>query len=182
MAADATPSDPPLATDPRPMAADRGVALVGFMGSGKSTVGRALAARVGWPHVDLDAILAARFGPVPEQVRRDEAAFRRNEAAALAERVGGAEVLSLGGGSLASVAAAEQLALRYRLVWLDVPLERCRARVGDASDRPMWDDRVEERFRRRCEVYAARSVRIDADAGIDEVVERIVEAVWSSGS
>ena len=76
------------------------IVLVGPMGSGKTSVGRALARRLGWPHVDVDWALekrhrqsvAAQFASV------GEAEFRRRESAELARCLGSAQVVSTGGG------------------------------------------------------------------------------------
>lgn len=77
------------------------VALVGFMGAGKSAVGRELAATLGLPFVDTDDLIAARAGPIDEIFRtRGESAFRALEAelvtTALADAVRRPCVLALG--------------------------------------------------------------------------------------
>ena len=62
-----------------------GIYLVGFMGSGKSTIGRLLAEKIGWPFFDLDQEIEAREGATIAAIfeARGEAEFRRIEAAAL---------------------------------------------------------------------------------------------------
>jgi shikimate kinase len=76
------------------------IVLVGLMGSGKTSVGRALARALGWPQVDLDAELERRHGlPVTEQFERyGEAEFRRREAIELERCLRPGRVLSTGGG------------------------------------------------------------------------------------
>ena len=76
------------------------IVLVGLMGSGKTSVGRALARALGWPQVDLDAALEQRFGlSVAQQFERlGEVEFRRREAAELARCLRPGRVLSTGGG------------------------------------------------------------------------------------
>jgi shikimate kinase len=77
----------------------RCVVLVGLMGSGKTSVGRSLAAHLGLRWSDLDQILTKRYGPIPRQFTRDgEAKFRSREAALLAQALRRGGVLSTGGG------------------------------------------------------------------------------------
>jgi len=80
----------------------RHIVLTGFMGAGKSTVGRLLAARLGWNFLDLDHHLESRAGlSVPEIfARHGEPHFRRLESTALASALGQPDtVLALGGGT-----------------------------------------------------------------------------------
>jgi shikimate kinase len=117
--------------------ARRGVALVGFMGAGKSTVGRALADRVGWPMVDLDQILVERHGPIDAQIRGEGiAVFRaRERAAALALCDGGLRVLATGGGTFEDAEVRDALRAAYRTVFLDVPLDVIAARLESGGRR-----------------------------------------------
>jgi shikimate kinase len=80
----------------------RRLVLTGFMGAGKSTIGRLLAARLSWQFLDLDAHLEARTGATILQLfeRHGEAHFRRLESTALASALGHDHtVLALGGGT-----------------------------------------------------------------------------------
>ena len=82
--------------------------LTGFMGAGKSTIGRILASRVGWDFLDLDAHLEARTRATIPQLfeRHGEAHFRRLESSALASALGqNHTVLALGGGTPEELAA-----------------------------------------------------------------------------
>jgi hypothetical protein len=91
------------------------VALVGFMGAGKTTVGRALAERLGWRFADLDDLIQAREGRSVEQIFREqgEAGFRKLERLTVRE-VAAADrpaplVLALGGGAFPEEAVQEAL-------------------------------------------------------------------------
>lgn len=115
------------------------VYLVGMPGSGKSSVGRALARRVGWPFVDLDADVEAAAGkPVSEIFERDgEPRFRALEREAL-ERVAaeGPAVVACGGGVVLDPANRRLLQDSGTVVLLSVPVERLRARIRPGS-RPL---------------------------------------------
>lgn len=150
----------------KPKQSPRAVFLVGFMGSGKSRVGSALARQMGWRFLDLDRRVEARAGRSVARIFREsgEAAFRRVETAELKKllrelkRSRGA-VVALGGGVPAQ--AANRRLLRGRLtVFLEVPAEtlwkRCRAGRGK---RPLVKD--EDSFYR---LYAARRAHYSASA------------------
>ena len=150
------------------------VALVGFMGAGKSAVGRELAATLGLPFVDSDDLIVARAGPIDEIFRtRGESAFRALEAelvtAALADAVRRPCVLALGGGAVLSPEVREALTRLPHVVWLVAPPEVLWARAtgpGQAA-RPLAGD--EAAFRRllavREPLYRAVATRVVPVAG-----------------
>src|SRR5437868_15290814 len=101
------------------------VYLCGLMGSGKSTVGPLLAARLGASFCDLDAEIERAAGRTVAEVfaAEGEPAFRAREARALyalIERAGGA-VIALGGGALGRPENRELVLATGRLIWLDAP-------------------------------------------------------------
>ena len=115
------------------------IVLVGFMGAGKTTVGRLLAERLGIPFVDADeAVVAAEGRSIADIFSTDgEPGFRRVEADRIAGLLAGdAVVLALGGGALGTPAVREAVA-GHRVVLLDVPLAEALARVGGDEGRPM---------------------------------------------
>lgn len=115
------------------------IVLVGFMGAGKTTVGREVASRLGLPFVDADAVIEARAGTsIPELFEREgEAAFRRLEGAVTRELLGGPDrVVALGGGALGDPAVATALEWAT-VVWLDVSFGEAMRRVGRSTARPM---------------------------------------------
>jgi shikimate kinase len=139
----------------------RRLVLTGFMGAGKSTIGRLLAERLGWTFLDLDAHLEFRAGlSVPEIfARHGEAHFRRLESTALASALGRSNiVLALGGGTpeiLTNRLLLEQTPATTT-VFLDAPFptlfDRC---VLQEIARPVLADPVlaEARFRERQPLY-----------------------------
>lgn len=157
------------------------IAIGGFMGSGKSTVGQALAQKLDVPFVDMDEVLAAEHGPIDEQFARDgESAFRKRETALL-ERLAGEDgpmVVATGGGAWCSDANQALLEEHFSRVVLLVSLPACRERVGQGAGRPVWH-KAEELFAYRKPWYDRADLRVSTDGcSIDEVVEEI--ATWQS--
>ncbi|MBN1192306.1 MAG: 3-dehydroquinate synthase [Coriobacteriia bacterium] len=117
--------------------------LTGFMGAGKSSVGRLVAARLGRPFVDLDEEIERREGStVPEIFRtRGEDGFREAEHAALEEIVGGdPAVVATGGGVVLRDDNQALLKRHGTVVYLSVTPEEAMARVGEVGDRPLLAD------------------------------------------
>ena len=133
------------------------IALVGFMGAGKTTVGRALATRLGWRFEDLDDLIQAREGRSVEQIfhQHGEAAFRNLERLVahevLSERRSGPLVLALGGGAFPQESVQEILReARIPAVFLDASDEELFRRSGQQEViRPLRRDL--EQFRQLCE-------------------------------
>ena len=129
-------------------ALDRHVALVGFMGAGKSTLGPQLAERLGRRFVAVDDVVERATGrAIPKIFDEDgEAAFRALEADAAAEVLGRRElaVVELGGGALASEQTQAALGETAFTVLLETPVDVAWERVA-GSDRPLARD--ESRFR-----------------------------------
>jgi len=135
-----------------------GIFLVGFMGSGKSTIGRLLAERLGWEFTDLDEeIEASQRQSIPEIFdNHGEERFRRLETEAIRRRVmlvraGRPTVVALGGGAFSRPENCALLEDHGITVWLDCPLELARHRVETSTNRPLARD--PERF---AELYQAR--------------------------
>ena len=159
---------------------DRPVFLVGFMGSGKSACGAALAAQLGREFVDTDAVVEARAGRSIERIFRsgDEASFRnleREAVEALARRRN--VVVATGGGAFLEAATRRLTHRRGTTVWLDVSLGEVRRRIGPGGSRPLWPaDPLEQRilFERRRAVYALCSIRVAGSPGDADAVARRV--------
>jgi shikimate kinase len=148
-----------------------GVYVVGFMASGKTTVGRMLAAHIGWPFADLDEDIEKHAHQSIPQIfeTRGEAEFRRIESERIRSRVRGIEcgrplVLALGGGTYVQPEHAELLANNGVTVWLDCPLHMIEERVRGHEHRPLARDLDQMRFlyAERRELYARADFRIDA--------------------
>jgi shikimate kinase/3-dehydroquinate synthase len=143
----------------------RHLALAGFMGAGKTTVGTKVAELTHRPFVDLDAEIEARHGPIPELFERGEPEFRRLEENVLAEALAGPDsVVALGGGAVLSSLNRERLRERAFTVHLEVDVEDAWARVR-GSNRPLA--RSEGDFRRlfesRRSAYAETAEAVAGD-------------------
>jgi shikimate kinase len=155
------------------------------MGSGKSTVGPLVAARLGWRFVDVDDVIEAGAGTKITELfaQHGEPAFRRREHEAIAQLAGGDNlVLALGGGAIET---EENRVLLLRsagtlLVHLEVELETTLKRcAGTEGTRPILADRanLETRYARRLPLYRLAHVSIKVDGLTpEEAVQAIVEA------
>ena len=124
------------------------ISLVGFMGAGKTTVGHALAARLGWDFVDLDDVIQARDGRTIAEIftNSGERAFRDLERQLLQETIHSSRtrgsVLSLGGGAF--IDNTNRQLLRENeipAVFLDASAEELFGRCQQAGvDRPLLSD------------------------------------------
>jgi len=165
----------------------RRLVLTGFMGAGKSTIGRLLATRLGWEFLDLDTHLENRTGStIPELfARHGEAHFRRLESTALASALGRSNtVLALGGGT------PEEITNRLLIeqtpdtlaIFLDAPFptlfDRC---MLQEIARPVLKDPVEaeQRFARRRPLYLrlARLIVDTSDLTPQQTVETVIAAL-----
>lgn len=166
--------------------------LVGFMGAGKSTVGAALSAKLGWPFEDLDERIQAREQRSIERIFREsgESAFRQLEHAALRSALeapgASAKVLALGGGAFAQENNAALLnQAGVATIFLDAPIEELFRRCQEQQvDRPLCRDLEEfgRLYENRRPCYLKASVRIEtAGKNVEEVAAEAVAKLASLG-
>lgn len=158
--------------------------LIGFMGSGKSTVGRALAAKLRWSFLDLDDEIEARAGRSVEELFRveGEAAFRALEAEVSgAALVRPSTVLAPGGGWSLAPGRLEGLPEGSLTVWLRVaPETAVRRATGHGRVRPLLAGadplgRAKALLEEREPVYKRALLHLDADRATPAaLVEAIV--------
>src|SRR5688572_22446494 len=157
--------------------------LVGFMAAGKSTVARALAARLKWRAEDVDELIEARERrPVADIFARNgEPYFRAAEREILKLLLPLRHVVvATGGGTFMDPENRAAINLDGVSVWLDVPFEELLARIPVDGRRPLAADRtaMERLFAMRVAVYASASIRVEASgAAAEDVAERIIECV-----
>jgi shikimate kinase len=114
------------------MLAPRSIALIGLSGVGKSSIGHCLAARLGWPLRDTDALIVQSDGRSIARIFADagEAYFRDLEATALRQALSGSAcIVSTGGGIVLRPENRALLRERAFVIWLDAPTETLVARL-----------------------------------------------------
>ncbi len=174
-----------MSTGPIPI--QRSLYLLGFMGCGKTTVGRLLAQRVGWRFIDLDETLEQQQGRTIAQLfaEKGEPYFRQAERLLLEDIVRKAEqmptVVALGGGTFAQAANFALVRSNGGItVWLHCPLEELRRRCRGATHRPLFRDAAhfEQLYSQRLPYYQQADFRVDADrSDPNQVVEQILQCV-----
>jgi shikimate kinase len=159
------------------------VYLVGFMAAGKTTVARALAARLGWTAEDVDHLIEARERRTVADLfsRQGEAYFRRVEREILHLLLPLRHVVvATGGGTFMDPDNRAAINVDGVSVWLDVPLDELIGRLPADGRRPLAADRaqMERLFTVRQAAYATAHLRIDArGAHPEEVADRVADAL-----
>lgn len=169
--------------------------LAGFMGSGKSTVGRLLARHLLWNFLDLDGVVERHEGRSVARIFSEsgEAAFRDSERHVLRQLVSKpSTVVALGGGTLIDADNQARSRRHAALVWLRCPLEVLEARCarhardaryeGPAAKRPLWGDlaALQQRYDERLPGYEAAEFVVDADDEAEAVALAVLEAIGAA--
>ncbi|RYD65881.1 MAG: shikimate kinase [Verrucomicrobiaceae bacterium] len=166
----------------------KNIVLIGFMGSGKSTVGRELHQRLGYPLVDMDHVIEHRAGKPITAIFADEGegVFRDRETELLVELSdpsGPRRIISTGGGVIGRDENRTLLRQLGYVVWLHAPMEVILERTGKNRDRPLLhtDDpvaRIEALMTQRRPLYAETAhLKVDT-SGLDcgELATGILES------
>jgi shikimate kinase len=158
------------------------IVLIGFMGAGKTTVGRRVAKRLGLPFVDSDSVIEEREQRTVRDIFASdgEAVFRRIERATVLDLLDGPDaVLALGGGAVQDPVIRAAVA-RATTVHLVVTPEQVRARVGSDAGRPLLAgaDLAQLLERRRPHYDEAATIHVPTDgrpvaAVVDDVLARL---------
>jgi shikimate kinase len=166
-----------------PPAADAPIFLVGFMASGKTSVGKLLAARLGWTFVDLDELVVAAAGAtIPEIFAREgEPGFRRRETGAVRDAAARRRtVIATGGGAACRPENLQAMLGAGRVIALAVSAEEAVRRAGGASGRPLLDGKADpvaaarELLAARAPFYARAHVRVETDGRTPDEIARAV--------
>ena len=159
------------------------LALVGFMGSGKSVVGALVAYRAGAPFFDLDFMIESEAGMSIAEIfsSRGEPAFRALESRLLPQALRDGAVVALGGGTVMDESNWQLVQDRATSVYLELPFSTIWDRIGRTQNRPLVAGRlrkeVETLFDQRRARYEAASHRVDADRSPDDVAADVLE-LW----
>lgn len=162
----------------------RNIILVGFMGTGKSTVAAALADKLGWTVVDLDASIEAAEGKTIPQLfaEHGEPYFRRAETEALRRELEGrsGRIVATGGGAVLAADNRDVMLANGLVVALTADEETIVQRVKDDPNRPLLQGGVRERVKllleQRRHAYDFAPVRIATDGKpVDRIADEIAE-------
>ncbi len=159
--------------------------LAGFMGTGKSTVGRIVAGRLGLTFVDTDAEIERRAErPIAAIFAQDgQAAFRRMEAEVCREVAAGRDqVIAVGGGALLDHGTRRAFARTSLIVCLTCALDEVLRRVGDDPARPLFSadrERLAALYAARAAHYASLPHAVDATAHTPAQVAGEVIRLWN---
>jgi shikimate kinase len=167
---------------------DRRIVIVGFMGSGKTTVGEALARKLHCGSIDLDSFITEREGRSPAEIieQDGEAVFREIETRALRDALERSDtrVIALGGGAWTIEANRALVAEHDCLsIWLDAPFELCWDRIISSANtiRPMAPDRASAQnlFQVRRDSYELAQLRLvmSKTAAPDETVVELATSL-----
>lgn len=158
--------------------------LCGFMGCGKTTVGKLAAKKLGCSFYDSDDLIVENQGmSIPEIfAQKGEPYFRKVEADIIRSLCGKKAVIATGGGAMLNPDTARAASDAGAVIFLDVDFETCYERISDDSNRPIAasssKEELEARFNARYELYSKHStIKIDSSGSPMQTVELIAEAV-----
>ncbi len=174
----------------------RSVVLVGMMGSGKSSIGRRLAARLALPFVDTDAEIEARAGGMTIAEifeRHGEPYFRAGEARVIANLLEqGPQVMATGGGAFMNRDTRAAIRQKGVSIWLKAELDVLMKRIKRRGDRPLLktDDpaaTLTALIAERYPVYAEADLTVPSrdvphEAIVDEIVAALRQRMLEAGS
>ena len=165
--------------------------LIGYRGTGKSAVGRIVAARLRMPAIGMDAEITKRAGmPITEIVEKFGWQRFRDMESELTLELSGREniVVDTGGGVIERPENVEALKKNARIFWLKASVETIVARIQGCSERPSltgksFTDEVAEVLARREPKYQeAATYQIDTDGRtLEEIADEII-SLWSKGA
>ncbi len=159
------------------------IALIGFMGSGKTTVGRELAARIGWDFADLDALIEEGEGRSIADIfsALGESAFRSTESRYLSGLAGRERLVVAAGGGTPLSPANREFFSGAATFFLSVSLPVALARTGDDPSRPLLSrglSALQSLYETRLPVYRSLGREIDTDPLTPvEVAQEILRAL-----
>ena len=158
----------------------KSIILVGFMGSGKTRIGKELSKRIGLPFFDSDRVIERRFGKISDIFeKKGEQHFRELEYNAIKEILDLPEavVLSVGGGAFCVEKTVQLMLQKGTLFFLDCPFEICYTRIRRRIDRPLLKNGkgwLRELYKKRIEFYRKAKFRIDSSKSVNIALDAIL--------
>lgn len=159
--------------------------LCGFMGCGKSTIGKIIAKKLGLAYYDSDEEIVKKEGlSIPEIFEKNgEPYFRTSEAEVVKSFSDHKAVVSCGGGAMLNADTASAVAQNGGvIVFIDVPFDVCYERIKGDSNRPIvmssTKNELLDRYNSRYPVYLANSsIKVDCDCSPMEASDKIISSV-----
>lgn len=165
--------------------------LIGFMGVGKTSVGKGLARRLEWPFIDTDSLIEAAYSMPVAMIfaKHGETSFRATEKRVVEDVAKRRRsVIATGGGVVLDRENVDRLKKQGILIHLTLSPENIFHRIGHQKERPLLETEnprltLETLFQSREQLYRTYSdVTIDRNGlGVDETVERVLTMVASHG-
>jgi shikimate kinase len=164
------------------------IILCGFMGTGKSTIGRIVASRLGWQFVDTDQVIETRQGKSIKEIfdQAGESAFRQLETDLCKELATWTKhVIATGGGMVLRPENRDLLKQAGIVVCLEASAEEIYRRLQHATNRPLLSSpdpqqRIKELLAARAEAYGALPYRIDTAGCKPSDTANLVIRLWKS--
>ena len=160
------------------------VFLCGFMGCGKTTIGKALSSKLSIPFYDLDDYIVTKENrTIPVIFEQDgEAYFRKVEADSIGEISKDGGVIATGGGAMLNTKTAEFARNCGKVLFLDVDFETCYSRIKDDKNRPLVMNNTKEQLNQlynlRKSIYLENSTdTIAFKPNISEILMDIIEII-----
>lgn len=160
---------------------DKTVFLCGFMGCGKSTVGRLLAKKLGCDFTDMDRYIEKLQGmPIPQIfAEKGEMYFRSAETDAIRELSAKSGVIACGGGAMLRKENADIANGAGTVVFIDIPFENCYVRISGDRNRPLVMNNTKEElnfiYDERAPIYRENSaLTVSGEGSPDDIAERII--------
>ncbi len=169
----------------------KNIILIGFMGTGKTTVGTRLAEKLNRPFVDMDREIESLIGMSVTDIFRQYGEVRfRSEEGLMAKKLGSSQnlVIATGGGTVVSSDNVAALKENGILICLDAPPREIHARVSrKKGSRPLLKKGVsiadiEDMLQSRESYYASANIRVSTSGkSLNEIVEEVLSILQAKG-
>jgi shikimate kinase len=152
--------------------------LTGFMGAGKTMVGRVLAQKLGCEFVDLDYQIEHTSGESIESIfeTRGESEFRKRESEILRSINKDPAIISTGGGCF--IYNSEWMLNNGKVVYLKVPFDTLVTRIGAETSRPLWRN-AKQLYDDRELIYETAHLQVDGTREVEQVANEIYKILFS---